>query len=64
MHSLNVCRAKKVSFTFLKWPNERIAAVSDICAPGDAMRVKCIDIDNQGRVRLSRKAALNDEAAE
>ena len=44
--------------------NERIAAVSDICAPGDAMRVKCIDIDNQGRVRLSRKAALNDEAAE
>jgi len=44
--------------------NERINSVSDICAPGDAMRVKCIDIDNQGRVRLSRKAALNDEAAE
>ena len=44
--------------------NERIAAVSDICAPGDAMRVKCIDIDNQGRVRLSRKAVLNDDAAE
>ena len=44
--------------------NERIGAVSDVCAPGDAMRVKCIDIDNQGRVRLSRKAALNDEAAE
>ncbi len=43
--------------------NERIASVSDICAPGDAMRVKCIDIDNQGRVRLSRKAALNDEEA-
>ncbi len=42
--------------------NERIASVSDICKPGDAMRVKCIDIDNQGRVRLSRKAALNDEA--
>ncbi|NLX24509.1 MAG: polyribonucleotide nucleotidyltransferase [Lentisphaerae bacterium] len=44
--------------------NERIASVSDICAPGDAMRVKCIDIDNQGRVRLSRRAALNDDAAE
>ncbi len=44
--------------------NERVGSVSDICAPGDAMRVKCIDIDNQGRVRLSRKAALNDEAAE
>ena len=44
--------------------NERIDSVSSICKPGDAMRIKCIDIDNQGRVRLSRKAALNDEAAE
>jgi polyribonucleotide nucleotidyltransferase len=44
--------------------NERIESVDSICKPGDAMRVKCIDIDNQGRVRLSRKAALNDEAAE
>jgi polyribonucleotide nucleotidyltransferase len=42
--------------------NERIASVEDICKPGDIMRVKCIDIDNQGRVRLSRKAALNDDA--
>jgi polyribonucleotide nucleotidyltransferase len=44
--------------------NERIDSVDSICKPGDAMRIKCIDIDNQGRVRLSRKAALNDEAAE
>ncbi len=44
--------------------NERIGSVDEICKPGDAMRVKCIDIDNQGRVRLSRKAALNDEATE
>jgi len=43
--------------------NERIESVDSICKPGDAMRVKCIDIDNQGRVRLSRKAVLNDEAA-
>ena len=43
--------------------NERIDSVDSICKPGDAMRVKCIDIDNQGRVRLSRKAALNDAAA-
>ncbi len=42
--------------------NERINSVSDVCKPGDAMRVKCIDIDNQGRVRLSRKAVLNDAA--
>jgi polyribonucleotide nucleotidyltransferase len=44
--------------------NERIESVDSICKPGDIMRVKCIDIDNQGRVRLSRKAALADEAAE
>ncbi len=44
--------------------NERIDSVDSICKPGDAMRIKCIDIDNQGRVRLSRKAALNEEAAE
>jgi polyribonucleotide nucleotidyltransferase len=44
--------------------NERIDSVDSICKPGDAMRVKCIDIDNQGRVRLSRKAVLNDEASE
>ncbi|MEN7972939.1 MAG: polyribonucleotide nucleotidyltransferase [Verrucomicrobiota bacterium] len=44
--------------------NERIESVDSICKAGDMMRVKCIDIDNQGRVRLSRKAALNDEAGE
>ncbi len=40
--------------------NERVESVDAICKPGDSMKVKCIDIDNQGRVRLSRKAALND----
>ncbi len=40
--------------------NERVESVDSICKPGDAMKVKCIDIDNQGRVRLSRKAALDD----
>ena len=39
--------------------HERVESVESICKPGDAMRVKCIDIDNQGRVRLSRKAALD-----
>ena len=44
--------------------DERIDSVDSICKPGDAMRVKCIDIDNQGRIRLSRKAAMADDAAE
>jgi polyribonucleotide nucleotidyltransferase len=36
---------------------------SDICSVGDTMRVKVILIDDQGRVKLSRKAALREERA-
>ncbi len=41
--------------------NERVESVDAICKPGDIMRVQCIDIDNQGRIRLSRRAALIEE---
>ena len=37
--------------------------VRDIVAEGDKLRVKVIDIDRQGRIRLSRKEVLEDEAA-
>ena len=36
----------------------RVANVEDICQEGDTVPVKVIDIDDRGRVRLSRKAAL------
>jgi polyribonucleotide nucleotidyltransferase len=36
---------------------------SDVCKVGDEMRVKVILIDDQGRVKLSRKAALKEEGA-
>lgn len=36
----------------------RIDRVEDICSEGDEMMVKCIGVDEKGRVRLSRKAAL------
>ncbi len=36
----------------------RVKAVTDICKEGDEITVKVIDIDDRGRVRLSRKAAL------
>ena len=26
-----------------------VSSVESICKPGDAMKVKCIDIDNQGQ---------------
>jgi polyribonucleotide nucleotidyltransferase len=38
----------------------RVREVSDILKEGDEVMVKVIDIDPQGRVRLSRKAALKE----
>ncbi|MHC4233713.1 MAG: polyribonucleotide nucleotidyltransferase [Planctomycetota bacterium] len=38
-----------------------VKSVSDVCKIGDRMRVKVILIDDQGRVKLSRKAALREE---
>lgn len=38
--------------------------VEDVCKVGDVMRVKVINIDDQGRVKLSRKAAMQEENPE
>jgi len=43
--------------------NYRVKQVSDICNVGDKVTVKVIDIDQSGRVRLSRKAALEEMEA-
>jgi len=40
-----------------------VNAVSDVCKVGDELRVKVILIDDQGRVKLSRKAVLLEETA-
>ncbi len=44
--------------------NYRVEKVEDICKVGDWVSVKVIDIDDRGRIRLSRRAALEDDAAE
>jgi polyribonucleotide nucleotidyltransferase len=36
----------------------RVRRVEDVCKMGDEMVVKCIGVDDRGRVRLSRRAAL------
>jgi polyribonucleotide nucleotidyltransferase len=36
----------------------RINRVDDVCAMGDKLWVKCVGIDEKGRVRLSRNAAM------
>ena len=38
----------------------RVAQVTDICKEGDTIPVKVIGIDAQGKVKLSRKAALKE----
>jgi polyribonucleotide nucleotidyltransferase len=40
-----------------------VRSVSDVVKVGDQVRVKVISIDEQGRVKLSRKAAMKEAAA-
>jgi polyribonucleotide nucleotidyltransferase len=42
----------------------RVERVTDVIQEGDEVLAKCIDIDPSGRIRLSRKEALADLAAE
>ena len=38
----------------------RIRSVEDVCKLGDKMWVKCIGVDDRGRVKLSRREAMRD----
>ena len=40
--------------------DKRVARVEDVVKMGDEITVKCIGVDEKGRVKLSRKAALAD----
>ena len=39
----------------------RVNRVEDVCKVGDPMWGKCIGVDERGRVRLSRKAAMKEK---
>ncbi len=43
-----------------KLDKKRIAKVEDVVSVGDEIKVKVIEIDDQGRINLSRKDALED----
>ncbi len=43
--------------------DQRIRATEDVCKVGDKMWVKCIAVDDRGRIKLSRRAAMEDIAA-
>jgi polyribonucleotide nucleotidyltransferase len=43
---------------------ERVKKVTDILQEGDQVLVKCLDIDRQGKIKLSRKEALGETLPE
>jgi polyribonucleotide nucleotidyltransferase len=44
--------------------NFRVKKVEDIVRLGDEITVKCVGVDEKGRVRLSRKAASEEREAQ
>jgi polyribonucleotide nucleotidyltransferase len=44
--------------------NERVENVSDYLSEGQEVTVKCLDVDQRGRIKLSIKELLEDEAAD
>jgi polyribonucleotide nucleotidyltransferase len=50
-----LCHISELSDGFVK-------SVTDVCRVGDKLQVKVIAVDDQNRVKLSRKAVLADEA--
>lgn len=42
----------------------RVNRVEDICRVGDQMWVKCIGVDERGRIKLSRKQAMREKDAQ
>jgi polyribonucleotide nucleotidyltransferase len=44
--------------------DKRVRSVEDVCKVGDKMRVKCLGVDDRGRIKLSRRAAMEEADAE
>jgi len=42
----------------------RVKSVEDICKQGDMMWVKCIGVDDRGKIKLSRKEAMQERDGE
>lgn len=38
----------------------RVNQVEDVCKKGDIITAKCIGIDDKGRIKMSRRAALRE----
>ena len=44
--------------------DKRVRAVEDVCKVGDKMKVKCLGVDDRGRIKLSRRAAMEEADAQ
>jgi len=38
--------------------DQRVRSVEDVCKVGDRMWVKCLAVDDRGRIKLSRREAM------
>ena len=56
VHQDGLVHVSALSNKFVKDPREEVKA-------GDIVKVKVLEVDKQGRIRLSIKAVLEDEAA-
>ncbi|MCH5372577.1 MAG: S1 RNA-binding domain-containing protein, partial [Planctomycetes bacterium] len=41
--------------------NERVENVTDVVKEGDVVKVKVLEVDKQGRIRLSMKAVTDED---
>jgi polyribonucleotide nucleotidyltransferase len=60
VHLLNVLPGKEGLCHISELADFRVNKTEDICKLGDEIIVKCIGIDDKGRVKLSRKAAMDE----
>ena len=54
------CRAKRASCHISELADFRVNRTEDVVKVGDMVWVKCIGIDDKGRVKLSRKSAMKE----
>ena len=51
-------------FAVSEFSHKHVKDINEVVKVGDSLRVKCVKIDDMGRIRLSRKAILNPDGTE
>ena len=64
MHLLTYLPGKDGLVHISQISEERVNAVADVLSEGQEVTVKVLEVDRQGRVRLSMKEAVEKPAAE